>query len=224
MPLFIHNFENHQKSMKMYPRNQIIYVLLKQTHLVWLVSIVNIGIGFFISGFNPLAQSISEVALEAPAFTYTHRLADIVIGASMCGFGIALNMLSRKWLTFSMISICLLGLSMASAGIWTLENPLHLLYNLSIFMTIAPVVCALEFKEKINSPRFETLCLSVSFIHVFMFWCIYAGFIPSEYNGLIQRVWAVTMGWFGVAAYAFIQSASANEQVQTDSAEAAPLI
>ena len=33
-----------------------------------------------------------------------------------------------------------------------------------------------------------------------MFWLIYAGFI-QEYNGLIQRIWAVpTMGWFGYAS------------------------
>ncbi len=200
-------------------------VLLIQAHLVWIVSIYNIGIGFFIAGFNPIVQSISEVALEAPAFAYTHRLADIVIGASMCGFALALNFLSSRRLTFSMISISLLGLSMVSAGIWTLESPLHLLYNLSFFMIVAPIACALEFKEMLDSRRFETLCLSVSFLHVFMFWCIYAGFIPAEYNGLVQRTWAiVTMGWFGVAAYAFTQRSSANKQMQSDTAKAAPLI
>ncbi len=190
----------------------MVNVLLKQTHLIWLFSIINIGIGFVISGFNPIAQSISEVALEAPVFAYTHRVADIVIGLSMCVFGVALNTLSYRKISFSMISIGLLGISMVSAGIWTLESPLHLLYNLSIFMIIVPVVFALEFKEKIESPSFETFCLTATFVHVFVFWCIYAGFIPPEYNGLVQRAWAVlTMGWFGVAAYLLIQSISANQ-------------
>lgn len=193
----------------------MINISLKQAHLVWLVSIINIGIGFVISGFNPIAQSISEVALEAPVFAYTHRLADIVIGLSMCVFGVALNALSYKKISFSMISMGLLGVSMVSAGIWTLESPLHLLYNLSIFMIIIPVVFALEFREEIDSPAFETFCLATTFVHVSVFWCIYAGFIPQEYNGLIQRLWAIlTMGWWGVAAHLLIQGISANKQKQ----------
>lgn len=185
--------------------SSMIKLSLKQAHLIWLVSIINIGIGFVITGFNPVAQSISEVALEAPIFAYTHRLADIVIGLSMCVFGVALNAISFKKISFSMISIGLLGASMISAGVWTLESPLHLLYNLSIFMIIIPVVFALEFKEELDSPSFETFCLATSFVHVFIFWLIYAGFIPQEYNGLVQRLWAIlTMGWFGIAAHLLI--------------------
>ncbi len=82
-------------------------------------------------------------------------------------------------------------------------------------MIIIPVVFALEFKEKIESPSFETFCLITTFVHVLVFWCIYAGFIPQEYNGLVQRVWAIlTMGWFGVAAHLLIQGISANKQIQ----------
>ena len=194
-------------------------VLLRQAHLVWLASIVNIGIGLVIPGFNPLAQSISEVALEAPGFAYTHRLANIVIGASMIGFGVALNALSGKRITLSIVSTVLLGLSMISAGIWTLETPLHLLYNLSIFMILVPVACALELGYVARSKPFETLCVAVSFLHVFMFWCIYAGFIPGEYNGLVQRLWAVvTMGWFGVAAH--VLATRSSEWTQAPRAEA----
>ena len=174
---------------------------ISQAHAVWIVSIVNISLGFFIPGFDFFAKSISHVALEAPGFAYTHRAADVAIGVSMCIFAIGVNSISGKRVSFSMITIGLLGLSMVSAGIWTLETPLHLLYNLSIFMVLSPVAFALEFKERIGSPKFETFCLAVAFLHVSMFWAIYAGFIPSEYNGLVQRIWAVpTMGWFGVAA------------------------
>lgn len=192
-------------------------ILIKQTHLVWLVSIYNILIGFFITGFNPISQSISEVALEAPFYSITHRLADIVIGVSMLIFAIVLPLLHRKKLLLSMVSIALLGLSMVSAGIWTLENPLHLLYNLSIFMIIIPVVFALEFKEKIDSEVFIDFCLGLSFVHVLMFWFIYAGFIANEYNGLIQRIWAIpTMGWFGWAAYMLYHADGDSKQVKPD--------
>ncbi len=202
--------------------SKLVGISVRQAHLIWQISIINIGIGFIISGFNPIAQSISEVALEAPVFAYTHRLADIAIGLSMCVFGVALNTLSYRKISFSMIAIGLLGVSMVSAGIWTLESPLHGLYNLSIFMIIIPVVFVIEFKEVIESPTFETFCLITAFVHAFVFWCIYAGFIPQEYNGLIQRLWAVlTMGWFGVSAYLLIRGMSANKHMQlADSASA----
>ncbi len=194
--------------------SSLVGLSVRQGHLIWLFSIVNIGIGFVISGFNPLAQTISEVALEAPVFAYTHRAADIAIGLSMCIFGVALNALSNRKISFSMISICLLGASMISAGIWTLESPLHGLYNLSIYMIVVPIVFALEFKKQINSRSFETFCLITAFVHVFVFWCIYAGFIPREYNGIIQRTWAVlTMGWFGVAAHYTLQRVPLDNQL-----------
>ena len=186
--------------------DKIVGILLKQTHLVWIVSIYNIGIGILIKGFNPISQSISEVALESPFFAYTHRMADVVIGLSMCFFALALVAEYKQRVSFSSICISLLGISMVSAGVWTLESPLHLLYNLSIFMIIVPVVFAFEFKEKIESAYFLKFCLILAFIHVLMFWLIYGGFIPQEINGLVQRVWAVpTMGWFGWAAYVLIQ-------------------
>lgn len=106
------------------------YWLIKQAHLIWIVSIVNIGIGLFIPGFDFLSKSISHVALEASIFAYTHRAADIVIGLSMCGFSLAVFRGSTTRFSSASLSIFLLGLSMVSAGIWTLETPLHLLYNL----------------------------------------------------------------------------------------------
>lgn len=183
------------------------YWLIKQAHLIWSLSIVNIGIGLFIPGFDFLSKSISHVALEAPIFAYTHRAADILIGLSMCGFSLAIFRGSTTRYSSASLSIFLLGVSMVSAGIWTLDTPLHLLYNLSIFMIIAPLAFALEFKNIASSPTFEIICVATTFLHVFMFWCIYAGFIPSEYNGLIQRLWAVpTMGWYGIASYMLLQN------------------
>lgn len=175
------------------------YYLLKQGHIIWLASIINIGIGIVIPGFDFVAKSISHVALEAPIYAYVHRIADIVIGLSMCLFAIGIQKHAMRF-SAAVLSCFCLGLSMISAGIWTLETPLHLLYNLSIFMIIVPMSFALEFKNAINSKTFENISVSVTVLHVSMFWLIYAGFIPQEVNGLVQRLWAIpTMGWFGVA-------------------------
>ncbi|MGO2127546.1 MAG: DUF998 domain-containing protein [Pseudoalteromonas prydzensis] len=178
------------------------YWLIKQAHIVWIASIVNIGLGVIIPDFDFFAKSISYVALEAPLYAYTHRTANIIIGLSMCGFAFGIYRTSQSRISSASLSCFLFGISMISAGIWTLETPLHLLYNLSIFMIILPIAFSLEFKNIIKSQSFENVCVGVTVLHVLMFWLIYAGFIPQDYNGLIQRVWAIpTMGWFGVAAY-----------------------
>ena len=174
--------------------------LVRAGHLVWIVSLVNAGLGFFIPGFDPFSQSISEVALESSGFAYTHRGADIVIGLSMCAFGLGAYMAAKRRLAFTLVAVCLLGASFISAGIWTLESPLHLLYNLSIFMIVVPLAFALELKASVR--WFDTFCLAVAFVHVFMFWLIYAGFMPQEVSGLIQRIWnLVLVSWFGAAAH-----------------------
>ena len=178
-------------------------LLIKQGHLVWLLSAYNIFIGLFISGFDPVVYSISHVALEAPFFAYSHRLADILIGVSMCVFAMGCGMAFRRLWSVTTVCTLLLGISMISAGIWTLESPLHLLYGLSIFMILMPLAFAYELDGQIGSARFKQACKVLSLIHCSMFWLIYAGFIPSEYNGLIQRIWAVpTMAWFGWAVIA----------------------
>ncbi|WKE66985.1 DUF998 domain-containing protein [Gallaecimonas kandeliae] len=181
--------------------DRIVVMSVKQAHLIWMLSLLNISLGWFIPGFDALRNSISAVALEAPAYAYTHRAADILIGISMCVFGVGMQLSMRRGMSFSMLSSVLFGLGMISAGIWTLETPLHLLYNISIFMIVLPLAVALEFSRHARSPQFELLSCVMAFVHALMFWLIYAGFIPSEYNGLIQRLWALpTMGWFGLAA------------------------
>lgn len=190
---------------------------LKAGHMVWIFSIYNIFLGFFIPGFDPIGQSISEMALESKFFALTHRGANIVIGLSMCTFALCLQSMYKKGLSFTMLAIVLLGLSMISAGIWTLETPLHLLYNLSIFMILVPVVFVAEFNNDVKSKSFQTVGILCGFIHVGMFWAIYAGFIPHELNGFIQRAWAVvTMGWFGLAAY-HMSKETLRKQNQRDS-------
>ena len=192
------------------------YWLINQAHIVWMASIINIGLGVIIPDFDFLSKSISHVALEAPIFAYTHRAADIIIGLSMCGFSFGIHKISQNRFSAATLSSFLLGISMISAGIWTLETPLHLLYNLSIFMIIVPMSFALEFKNTIKSRLFESFSVAVTVLHVLMFWFIYAGFIPQEFNGLVQRLWAIpTMGWFGIAAYMLILNQfSVNKSIQ----------
>lgn len=184
--------------MKKIPSTEI---LLKQAHIIWIAAIINISLGFFIDGYDPISQTMSQVSMEAPAIAFIHRLAIVVIGISICGFGVALHLLINRKYSFSLFANLLFGASLISAGIWTLESPLHLLYNLYLIMILVPVACALECREILNSKTFDNQCLFLVLIHIAMFWLIDEDFISRNYEGLAQRLWMIpTMGWFGVAS------------------------
>jgi hypothetical protein len=171
-------------------------------HLVWILMAGNALLGFVVPGFHPLAQTISEVALAAPGFAWTHRVLDVLVGLAMCSFAAGLQCAVRKRISLAALATGALGVAFASAGVWTLESGLHLLYNLSIIQIIVPIAQALEFKDDIRSTRYETYSLLVSFFHLLMLWALGAGFVPLPWLGLAQRVWAIVMvSWFGVAAH-----------------------
>lgn len=177
-------------------------LLLKQAHVIWIAAGINICLGFFIAGYDPIAQTMSKMALEAPAFAIIHRLANAVIGLSIGGFGVALHLLSNKRCSFSLLANLLFGACLLSAAIWTLESPRHLLFNLYIIMILVPVACAMECRRIYSSKNFDNLCLLLTSLHIMMFWLIGGDLIPGNYEGLAQRLWLLpTMGWYGLASY-----------------------
>lgn len=171
-------------------------------HLVWIVMTGNALLGFVVPGFHPLAQTISEVARAAPVFAWTHRALDVLVGLAMCAFAAGLQCAVHKRISLAALATGALGAAFASAGVWTLDSRLHLLYNLSIIQIVVPIAQALEFKDDLRSTRYETYSLLVSLFHLLMVWAIFAGFVPQACSGLVQRIWAIVMvSWFGVAAH-----------------------
>lgn len=84
--------------------------LLQCGHLVWILMTVNALLGFAVPGFHPLAQTISEVGHAAPAFAWTHRILDLLVGLAMCLFAIGLQLACRKPISLSAIVTGLLPL------------------------------------------------------------------------------------------------------------------
>lgn len=182
----------------------------RQAYAIPVLGFFNIALGFFAVGYDPVTQTISEMALQTPGAAWTHRTLDVLIGVSMCLFAVGSHGLSGKRFSFTLVVVSLVGVSMISAGIWILESPLHELFGLSIFLIVVPVVFALELRDALRSPNFELYSLGMMFLHVTMFWLIYAGFIPDEYQGLNQRLWSLlTMLWYGVAAHVLLKRSPA---------------
>ena len=88
------------------------------------------------------------------------------------------------------------------AGIFILNSPLHDIYGLTNILIIVPVLFALEMREFYASKKFQDFSILVTLVHVVFFWFFNYGFMPVEYKGITQRVWvAITLVWYGVAAY-----------------------
>jgi len=173
---------------------------VKQAMLIPILALYNIFIGLLVSGYSVVSQHISELALEAPFFSYSHRLTDILIGLSMCVFAVACHSIANAKFTF--LTMFSFGLTWIFAGIFILGSPLHDLYGLTTLLLIVPVLFALEMKDHYNSKKFENFSIIISLVHVVFFWFFNYGYMPIEFKGLTQRGWVfITLFWYGLAAY-----------------------
>ena len=179
-------------------KNNILAV--KQAMLIPVFALYNILIGLCVTGYSVTSQHISELALEAEFFAYSHRLADILIGLSMCLFAFACFSIAKAKFTF--VTMFSFGMTWIFAGIFIMNSPLHDIYGLTTRLIVVPVVFALEMREFYASKNFQDFSILVTLIHVIFFWFFYYGFMPVEYKGITQRIWvAITLVWYGVAAY-----------------------
>ncbi len=176
---------------------------IKQAMLIPVLALYNVFVGLFVSGYSVITQRISELALEAEFFAYSHRLADILIGLSMCLFSIACFSIAKAKFTF--LTMFAFGLTWIFAGIFILTSPLHDIYGLTTILIAVPVLFALEMRDYYLSKNFQDFCVLVTLIHIVFFWVFSYGFMPIEYKGVTQRIWVlITLAWYGLAAYQIV--------------------
>lgn len=191
--------------------NKNYLLAVKQAMLIPAFAFYNIFIGLFVSGYNITSQHISELALEAEFFAYSHRLTDILIGLSMCLFAFACLSLAKAKFTF--LTMFSFGMTWIFAGIFIMNSPLHDIYGLTTILMVVPVIFVLEMQEFYVSVKFKNFSILVTLIHVAFFWAFDKGLMPIEYKGITQRVWvAITLMWYGVAAYQVFMFANKQRQ------------
>ncbi|WP_445359980.1 DUF998 domain-containing protein [Microbulbifer sp. EKSA005] len=185
-------------------------IFIRQAMLIPVFALYNIFLGLFLPGYSIVTQHISELALESPFFSYSHRLTDILIGLSMCIFSLACLSLAKAKFTF--LTMFAFGVTWIFAGLFIMNSPLHDVYGLTSILMVVPVIFALEMRNYYISKKFQDLCVLVTLIHVVFFWFFSYGYMPVEYKGVTQRIWvAVTLIWYGLAAY--LLSSSAQKKV-----------
>jgi len=173
-------------------------LLIRQAFIIPVFAIINITLGLFVSGYDVVTQRISELALETPFFAYTHRIANIIIGISMCAFAVGAFKIEKAY--FSLLTIFAFGLTWIFAGIFILTSPLHDIYGLTSILIIIPLIFVIEYRDVLKSKYFETYSILTSLLHVMFFWFFNYGFFSQDYVGITQRVWVfITLIWFGVA-------------------------
>jgi len=174
-------------------------LLSKQAYIIPVLAIVNITLGLFVSGYDVVSQRISELTLETPFVAYTHRIADIIIGISMCIFALQTFRVVKGY--FSFLTIFAFGLTWVFAGIFILTSPLHDVYGLTTILIVIPLIFVIESRDVLKANYFQTYSIITSLIHIMFFWFFNYGFFPKENVGITQRVWVfITLIWFGIAA------------------------
>lgn len=167
--------------------------------LIPVFALYNIFVGLLLPDYSLISQHISELALEAPFFAYSHRFTNILIGISMCCFSLLCLSLARAWFTF--LTMFAFGLTWIFAGIFILTSPLHDLYGLTHVLIVVPAIFALEMRNVYQSEGFQRFSILVTLAHVLFIWFLNYGFLPVEYKGISQRAWdAITLIWYGIAA------------------------
>ncbi len=190
-------------------------LLVKQAILIPVLALYNITIGLLVSGYSIISQHISELALETQFFAYSHRLADILIGLSMCAFAFACLSIAKAKFTF--VTMFAFGLTWISAGIFILISPLHDIYGLTTILLVVPVLFALEMGDYYRSKKFQNISVLVTLTHVTFFWFYSYGFMPTEFKGLTQRIWVfITLAWYGFAAYQLVAVANKSSKSDTE--------
>lgn len=175
-------------------------LFVKQAMLIPVFALYSILLDQYLSGYGIVYPKISGLELDSPFFNYTHRLADILIGVSLCLF--SFSCLSKAKAKFTFLAMFSFGVIWLLDGFFMMKNPLHDAYVLTAIVVIVPAVFALEMRDFYASKHFRNFCMLVFVIHVVFTWFFYFGLFDFEIADVMQRVWvAITLFWYGLAAY-----------------------
>lgn len=176
-------------------------ILVRQSVVLPMLALIEIAIGMFTPGYDSVAQHLSVLGVgDSPVATYVNA-SGFLIGVSVCLFALGLQLMKRS-LAWSPLLILVFGVSMISNGLFEMGSPMHGLHGIGMVITIAPLACAVEFRDRLRSPRFEAYSLLTTVASFVYLWMLVTGAESEAFAGLTQRIASlVTYAWFAVSAW-----------------------
>lgn len=178
---------------------KLIGFCIAQAVLLPLLSIAEMVVGVLKPGYDSLSQHLSALGTDGSWSALLVNGAGVAAGLSICVFAIAVLLAGRR-AAVSPVLVLIFGISMVSNGVFEMGSPLHGLYGIGMVITIAPLVMAVEYRDRFGAgyERYSLLTAVVSFIYL---WMLVTGVDPDAFAGITQRVASlVTYAWFAVTA------------------------
>lgn len=175
--------------------------------------VVPMLVGIATPGYSSISQQISELEMTPyPAVVLITRLCALLSGLALIVFAFGLWFRDGRRFGFTILCTLIFGASMASAGVFVMGSLLHTLDGFGIFMTLAPVCFAAEWREA--PARVRTVSMLVAMIVLFYEWLLFTHFDPSMLKGVTQRIGVLVMfGWYSYASLALLRDSRADVAV-----------
>ena len=152
--------------------------------------------------YSSLTQHVSEIQRLDHPIADLMRIAPIVCGMSILGFGIGAWFSDPSRLPFTALTSVAVAANFISAGIFVSGSPMHGLYGIGFFIPLVPACFAAESGLGLRVLRVSLAVAVVSMAHL---WLNLSGADPVR--GLTQRAAIVLiMGWYAFASHHLLRA------------------
>lgn len=166
---------------------------------VWGVALIVVG--FLAPGHDSLSQHLSTISLDLGPWPVVLQAISILLGLSICLYSIGASYILKRFAWFSIPSLAF-GVAMIFNGLYKMGSPMHGLYGMAFFSPLVPIIFALEFKNRLNSYKFEVYSIITAILGMIYMWLMLTQLDPHGYIGLTQRIFILMITvWYGVGIY-----------------------
>lgn len=152
--------------------------------------------------YSSLTQHVSDIQLLDHPIADLMRVAPIVCGTSILGFGIGAWLSAPSRFPFTALTSAAVAANFISAGIFVSGSPLHGLYGVGFFIPLVPACFAAESVLRRGILR---VSLAVAVVSMAYLWLNLSGVDPVR--GLTQRAAIVLiMGWYAFASHHLLRA------------------
>ena len=152
--------------------------------------------------YSSLTQHVSDIQLLDHPIADLMRVAPIVCGTSILGFGIGAWLSAPSRFPFTALTSAAVAANFISAGIFVSGSPLHGLYGVGFFIPLVPACFAAESGLGRGILR---VSLAVAVVSMAYLWLNLSGVDPVR--GLTQRAAIVLiMGWYAFASHHLLRA------------------
>lgn len=152
--------------------------------------------------YSSLTQHVSDIQLLDHPIADLMRVAPVVCGMSILGFGIGAWVSDPSRFPFTALTSAAVATNFITAGIFVSGSPLHGLHGIGFFIPLVPACFAAESGLGRSVLR---VSLAVAVVSMAYLWLNLSGADPAR--GLTQRfAIVVIMGWYAYASHQLLRA------------------